>query len=81
LVAERRNGGFAGWQTMLGQEFGDGAIRGTLLPKLRDDFFGLDQILEAFWTARHEIRDRLADCGWIKRGHKPEGSAFEPGNQ
>jgi hypothetical protein len=74
------NGCFACRQTVLGQQVGDGTIRGVFLPQLNDDCLCRDQILELLWPARSKFRDRLADFGWVKRGHKLEWFEFELGN-
>lgn len=51
---------------MLCEEIGDGAIRRALLPQLHDDILRRKQVLELLRTARGELFDRFADCGWVK---------------
>lgn len=55
---------------MLREQVGDGPIRRVLLAQLRDDILCREQILEFLRTAGCEFFDRLADCCWIKRGHR-----------
>ncbi len=69
--------GFAGRQAMLGEQFGNGAVRRPLLAQLQDDFLGGKEVLEFLWPARCEFRDRSADGDWIKSGHRRE--LFWPG--
>ncbi len=69
LVTERGDGGLARRQTMLGQQFGNGAVRGTLLAQFSDDLFRREQVVEFLGPARCKLRDCLADCRWIKGGH------------
>lgn len=73
-MAIRRNGRLAGRQTVLRQQFRNGAIRSTFLPQFNDDFLRRDQILELLGAARREFGDRLADFGWVKRAHRKEWS-------
>src|SRR5882672_8382829 len=40
------------------------------LPQLCDDILRRKQVLESLRTAGREFRNRLADCGWIKCGHR-----------
>ena len=72
LMTEHGDGCLARRQAMLREEVGNGAIRCALLSQLRDDIPCREQILELLWTAGREFFDRLANCVWIKRGHKPE---------
>ncbi len=60
-MTERGDGRFAGRQTMLRQQFGDGPVGRPFLPKLDDDFLGRNQVLEFLRTTRSEFRDRLSD--------------------
>ena len=68
-MAEGGDGRLAGRQAMLREQFRDGAIRCPPLPQLRDDILRREQVLELLWTERREFLNRLADCGWVKRGH------------
>ena len=71
-MTEHGDGCFAYRQAMLREEIGNGAIRRALLSQLRDDIPCREQILELLWTAGRKFFDRLANRGWIKRGHKLE---------
>ena len=71
-MAERRDGRLAGRQAMLREQFGNGAIRRPPLSQFRNDILGREQVLEFLWTERSKFCDRLADCGWVKRGHRLE---------
>ena len=68
-MTEHGDGRLAGRQTVLRQQFGDGAIRSAFLSQFNDDLFRRDQILELLWPARCKFCDRLADFDWIKRVH------------
>jgi len=57
---------------MLREQIGDGAVRCVPLSQFRDDILGREQILELLRTAGRKFFDRLANGGWIKRGHKLE---------
>ena len=59
----------AGREAMLGQQFGDGAVGGALLPQFQDDVSCRGQLLEPRWTPRCKPRDCGADRAGIKRGH------------
>ena len=71
-MAEGGDGRLAGRQAMLREQFRNGAIRRSPLPQLSYDILRREQVLELLWTERRKFRDRLADCGWVKRGHRPE---------
>ena len=71
-MAERGDGRLARRQTMLREQFGNGAIRRSPLPQFRYDIARREQVMELLWTERSKFRDRLADCGWVKRGHRRE---------
>lgn len=71
-MAERRDGRLARRQAMLREQFGNGAIRRPPLSQFSDDILRREQVLELLWTERRKFRDRLADCGWVKRGHRRE---------
>ena len=71
-MAERGDGRLAGRQAMLREQFGNGAIRRPPLSQLGDDILRRKQVLELLWTERRKFRDRLSDCGWVKRGHRRE---------
>lgn len=79
-MTERRDCSLACWQAVLCEELGHSAIRSALSTQLRDDILRRNQILEFFWPAGRELRDRLANCGWIKVGHRQELFLCEPGN-
>ncbi len=51
---------------MLREQVGDGTIRRTPLPQLRDDILCREQILEFLRAARRKFLDRFADGGWVK---------------
>ena len=57
---------------MLREQFGNGAIGRPPLSQFSDDIFCREQVLELLRTERRKFRDRLADCGWVKRGHRRE---------
>lgn len=59
----------AGREAMLGQQFGDGAVGGALLPQFQDDLPCRGQFLEPWRTPRCEARDCGEDRARIKRGH------------
>ena len=65
-MAERGDGRLARRQTMLREQFGNGAIRRPPLPQFRYDIARREQVLELLWTERRKFRDRLADCGRVK---------------
>jgi len=69
-MTKHGDGCLAGRQTVLRQQFGDGAIRSAFLSQFNDDLFRRDQILELLWPARCKFCDRLADFDWIKRVHR-----------
>jgi hypothetical protein len=71
-MTKHGNGRLADWQTMLREQVSDGAIRRAPLSQFRDDILRREQILELLWTAGRKFFDRLANCGWIKCGHKLE---------
>ena len=71
-MTEDSDGRLADWQTMLCEQVSDGAVRRAPLSQFYDDILGQEQILELLWTAWREFFDRLANCSWIKRGHKLE---------
>ncbi len=79
-MTELRDSRFARRQTMLRKEVCDGAIRRAFLTQLDDDFLRREQILELLRTAWREFLDRLADCGWIKGGHRLDCGRCKPGN-
>lgn len=79
-MAERGDGCLARRQAMLSEQFGNGAIRRPPLSQFSDDILRREQVLKLLWTERRKVRDRLADCGWVKRGHRPEWVGCEPGN-
>lgn len=79
-MAELCDGRLARRQAMQREQIGDGAIRRALLAQLDDHILGREQILELLWPARREFLDRLADCGWIKGGHKLDCGGCKPGN-
>jgi hypothetical protein len=74
VVTEISDGGFAGDETMLIQHLGNRTIRSPLLTQFADYVFGGKQILMLLRTARSEVLNRLADIGWIKRGHRADKS-------
>ena len=59
----------AGREAMLGQQFGDGAVGGALLPQFQDDVSCRGQFLESRRTPWCKSRDCRADRARIKRGH------------
>jgi hypothetical protein len=59
----------AGGQAVLGEQLGNSAIRGVLMPEFDNDVLGRDQVLELLWAARRKLRDCLANTQWIKGGH------------
>ena len=69
-MTEHGDGRLARRQTMLREQFGDGAIRTAFLAQFNDDLFRRNQILELLWPARRKFCDRLADFGWIKCVHR-----------
>lgn len=71
-MTERGNGRLAGRQAMLREQFGNGAIRRPSLSQFRNHVLRREQVLELLWTERRKFRDRLPDCGWVKRGHTRE---------
>ena len=71
-MAKRSDGCLAGRQAMLREQFGNGAIGRLPLSQFSDDIFSREQVLELLRTERSKFRDRLADCGWVKRGHRRE---------
>jgi len=71
-MAERGDGRLARGQAMLREQFCNGAIRRPALSQFGDDILRREQVLEFLWTERRKFRDRLADCGWVKRGHRRE---------
>ena len=81
LMTKHCNGRFARGQAMLREKVGDGAIRRALLAQLCNDILCREQILESLRTARRKFFDRLADCGWVKRGHKLKWCGCEPGKE
>ncbi len=79
-MAERSDGRLARRQAMLREQFGNGAIGRPPLSQFSDDILGREQVLKLLWTERRKFRDRLADCGWVKRSHRRECFGREPGN-
>ena len=65
-MAERSDGRLARRQTMLREQFGNGAIRRSPLPQFRYDIARREQVLELLWTERRKFRDRLTDCSRVK---------------
>lgn len=79
-MAELRDGRLARRQAMLREKIGNGAIGRAFMSQLDDDFLCREQILELLRTAWSEVLDCLADCGWIKGGHKLHCDGGKPGN-
>ena len=71
-MAESGDGRLAGWQAMLREQFGNGAVGRPPLSQFSDDIVRGEQVLELLWTERRKFRDCLTDCGWVKRGHRRE---------
>ena len=69
FVTEICNGRLARWQTVLREQFSDGAERSPSLPQLDDDFPGRQQVFELLLVTRRKFRYRFADIIWIKCGH------------
>lgn len=66
LMAERGDGRLACRQTMLREQFGNGAIGRPPLSQFSDYILRREQVLELLWTERRKFRDRLTNCGWVK---------------
>lgn len=69
-MAESGDSRLARRQAMLREQFSNGAIRRPPLPQFSDDILRREQVLELLWTERRKFRDRLTNCGWVKRGHR-----------
>jgi hypothetical protein len=69
FVTEQGDGCLARRQAMARQKFGNGAIRGTLLPQFDDDILCGEQFVEFLWPSRSKFLDGLTDFTWIERGH------------
>ena len=65
-MTEHGDGRFARRQTVLREQISNRSIRRALLSQLNDDILRREQVLELLRTARRELIDRFANCGWIK---------------
>jgi hypothetical protein len=62
FVTEISNRRLARWQTVLREQFSDGAERSPSLPQLDDDFPGRQQVFELLLVTRRKFRHRFTVC-------------------